>query len=85
MATTTLNILQRLGGPIMTTLVTTLLESHFNHSVRFAGTPFVLGFGLLSAVQFILIVAAWRLPLWIDRQPEQDQEAELETFEALTD
>jgi EmrB/QacA subfamily drug resistance transporter len=85
MATTTLNILQRLGGPIMTTLVTTLLESHFNHSVRFAGTPSVLGFVLLSAVQFILIVAAWRLPLWIDRQPEQDQEAELEAFEALTD
>jgi EmrB/QacA subfamily drug resistance transporter len=85
MATTTLNILQRLGGPIMTTLVAMLIESHFNHSARFASRPFVLAFGLLSAVQFSLIVAAWRLPMWIDHQPAQDREAELEAFEALTD
>ena len=69
----------------MTTLVTMLLESHFNHSARFTATPFMLAFVLLSTVQFSLIVAAWRLPMWIDRQPPQDQEAELETFEALTD
>jgi hypothetical protein len=85
MATTTLNIVQRLGGPILTTLVTMLLESHFNHSSRFAAKPFMLAFVLLSAVQFSLIVAAWRLPMWIAHQPLQDQEAELEAFEALTD
>jgi EmrB/QacA subfamily drug resistance transporter len=85
MATTTLNIVQRLGGPILTTLVTMLLESHFNHSPRFAAKPFMLAFVLLSAVQFSLVVAAWRLPMWIAHQPLQDQEAELEAFEALTD
>jgi EmrB/QacA subfamily drug resistance transporter len=85
MATTTLNIVQRLGGPILTTLVTMVLESHFNHSPRFAAKPFMLAFVLLSAVQFSLIVAAWRLPMWIAHQPLQDQEAELEAFEALTD
>jgi EmrB/QacA subfamily drug resistance transporter len=85
MATTTLNIVQRLGGPILTTLVTVVLESHFNHSPRFAAKPFMLAFVLLSAVQFSLIVAAWRLPMWIAHQPLQDQEAELEAFEALTD
>jgi MFS family permease len=85
MATTTLNILQRLGGPIMTTLVNMLLESPFNHGSRFATTPFMLAFVLLSTVQFCLIVAAWRLPMRIDGQPSQDQEAEVEAFEALTD
>jgi MFS family permease len=85
MATTTLNILQKLGGPIMTTLVAMLIESHLNHSARFASTPFALAFVLLSVVQFGLIIAAWRLPGWIGNQPIQDWEAEMESFEALID
>jgi hypothetical protein len=85
MATTTLNILQGLGGPIMTTLVTMMVESSLNARLHLTNGPFTLAFVLLSIVHLSLIAAAWRLPMWIGHHRDQHKEAQIQVFEALTD
>jgi EmrB/QacA subfamily drug resistance transporter len=85
MATTTLNILQRLGGPIMTTLVTMMVESSLNAKLHLTNGPFTVAFVLLSIVHLSLIAAAWRLPMWIAHHRVQHKEAQIQAFEALTD
>ena len=44
-----------------------------------------LAFVLLTAVQVCLFFAALRLPIRIDQHRSQDQEAETQAFEGLTD
>jgi EmrB/QacA subfamily drug resistance transporter len=72
-ATTALNIVQRLGGPTMTTLCATFLGwrlglAHSHASFRGA---FTAAFLLLCALHALLFAAALRLPLSIDTAAEQ--------------
>lgn len=80
MATTSLNIVQRLGGPTLTTLCATILEWRLKSEV---GEPVVLNaycwaFLLLCALHALTFVAACRLPLRIggveerQRAPKRD-------------
>jgi EmrB/QacA subfamily drug resistance transporter len=83
MATTSLNIVQRLGGPTMTTLCATFLgwrlsfaHSHVSRSGAFAAT-----FVLLCLLHALLFAAALRLPLSIDQTTEKSPaEAEEESM-----
>ncbi|MEP7455979.1 DHA2 family efflux MFS transporter permease subunit [Phyllobacterium sp. SB3] len=64
MATTAMNIIQRLGGPTLTTLCAVVL------GLRLAATPgvsttsdaFIAAFGLLCALHVLLFLATLRLP-----------------------
>jgi hypothetical protein len=64
MATTSLNIVQRLGGPTLTTLCATFLGWQLAvHSPTNITKAFTLSFALLCSLHALLIVAAMRLPL----------------------
>jgi EmrB/QacA subfamily drug resistance transporter len=64
MATTSLNIVQRLGGPTLTTLCATFLGWQLAvHSPANVTNAFTLSFALLCTLHALLIVAAMRLPL----------------------
>ena len=87
MATTSLNIVQRLGGPTMTTLCATFLAwrlrlapSHVSPSSAFAAA-----FVLLCLLHALLFAASLRLPLSIDKtteiSPEEEASMILETAE----
>jgi len=63
MATASLNIVQRLGGPTLTTLCASLLGWQLAiHSPADVGYPFMISFALLCTFHALLIVAAMRLP-----------------------
>ena len=71
MATTSLNIVQRLGGPTLTTLCATLLGWRLRAEI---GEPaalnaFVWAFLLLCGLQAVTVIAACRLPLRIGDAP----------------
>ena len=71
MATTAVNILQRLGGPTLTTLCATFLGWRLaaaDIQVETRG-PFTEAFLLLCAFHVLLLVAAMRLPLTIGSGP----------------
>lgn len=72
MATTSLNIVQRLGGPTLTTLCATFLGWRLavNHSHAGLASAFTLSFALLCALHALLIVAASRLPLVLEQAGE---------------
>ena len=73
MATTSLNIVQRLGGPTMTTLCATFLGWRLGvaHSQVSLNTAFTATFLFLCALHALLFVAAFRLPLSIDKGAQQ--------------
>lgn len=68
MATSAMNIIQRLGAPVLTTMVASFLGwrlaalQESNQASAFTAT-----FVLLCALHFVLILAALRLPLKIER------------------
>jgi MFS family permease len=72
MATTSLNIVQRLGGPTMTTLCATFLgwSLRSGHSHLSLSSPFVAAFILLCLLHALLFAASLRLPLSIDKTTE---------------
>src|ERR1700723_2046637 len=72
MATTSLNIVQRLGGPTMTTLCATFLgwSLRSGHSHPSLSSPFVAAFILLCLLHALLFAASLRLPLSIDKTTE---------------
>jgi hypothetical protein len=72
MATTSLNIVQRLGGPTMTTLCATFLGWRLGLAHSHASFPgaFTAAFLLLCALHALLFAAALRLPPSIDRAAE---------------
>jgi EmrB/QacA subfamily drug resistance transporter len=72
MATTSLNIVQRLGGPTMTTLCATFLGWSLSsgHSHLSLSSPFVAAFILLCLLHALLFAASLRLPLSIDKAKE---------------
>lgn len=61
MATTSMNIVQRLGGPTLTTVCATLLAWAMGKESQ-AGA-FALVFGVLAAINALVFVATLRLPL----------------------
>lgn len=69
MATTSLNIVQRLGGPTLTTLCASFLAWRLGPEGA-AGpavaTAFGWAFALLCALQGCIALATWRLPLRLD-------------------
>jgi EmrB/QacA subfamily drug resistance transporter len=69
MATTALNIVQRLGGPTLTTICASFLGWRLAaaHAQADIAGAFTLGFGLLCCLHILLVLAALRLPLSIDR------------------
>jgi len=73
MATTSLNIVQRLGGPILTTLCATFLGWRLGIAQSSAGLSgaFTAAFLLLCGLHAFLFAAALRLPLSLDKAPEK--------------
>ena len=67
MATTSLNIVQRLGGPTLTTVCATFLgwRMAFVHSAD-TSSAFTMSFALLCGFHSVLILAARRLPLSLE-------------------
>jgi len=80
MATTSLNIVQRLGGPTLTTFCATFLGWRLGgvHTPVSVSQAFIASFSLLIFFHILLLVAALRLPLVIEHKKEQpsDEEAE---------
>jgi EmrB/QacA subfamily drug resistance transporter len=72
MATTSLNIVQRLGGPTLTTLCATFLGWRLGMSDSYAtlSTAFTETFVLLCGLHALLFAAALRLPLFLDKPTE---------------
>jgi EmrB/QacA subfamily drug resistance transporter len=68
MATTTLNIVQRLGAPILTTVcaffLARMLQTHSGHSGLNA---WALAFLLLAALHALTLLTAIQLPVWADK------------------
>jgi EmrB/QacA subfamily drug resistance transporter len=72
MATTALNIVQRLGGPTLTTLCATFLGWRLaSHPHDAAIGPFTAAFLLLCALHALLLAAAMRLPLALPKTAER--------------
>jgi MFS family permease len=73
MATTSLNIVQRLGGPTLTTLCATFLGWRLGMAQSSASlsSPFTAAFLLLCGLHAFLFAAALRLPLSLDEAIEQ--------------
>jgi EmrB/QacA subfamily drug resistance transporter len=71
-ATTALNIVQRLGGPIATTLLAIFLHAQMKGS---SARAFAATFWLLCGAHALTILAALRLPLSTERKPEMEREA----------
>ena len=68
-ATTALNIVQRLGGPTLTTVCATFLGWRLGlaHSPDALPAVFVAAFALLCSLHAVLFLASLRLPLIIDK------------------
>jgi MFS family permease len=82
MATTALNIVQRLGGPTLTTLCATFLGWRLSSAQLHATAlgPFTAAFLLLCAFHALLFGVAMRLPLSIRGATENVVEGELESI-----
>src|ERR1700730_5643753 len=85
MATTTPNILQRLGGPIMTTAVAIVIEWKGANGARFFHFPFSAAFIFLTAFQGLLVLSALRLPIRIEHGHDASLDVRKEALEAVAD
>ena len=65
MATTSLNIVQRLGGPIMTTLCASILAWRLGSQIsdHAVSSAYAWAFLLLCSIHALTFIAAIRLPL----------------------
>ncbi len=81
-ATTSINIAQRLGGPIATTLLALFLHHKMTTHPGAVPKAFVATFWVLCAIHLAGAAAALRLPL---RAEHPRAAASLETAEAITD
>jgi EmrB/QacA subfamily drug resistance transporter len=88
MATTSLNIVQRLGGPTLTTLCATFLGWRLGMAQSGASlsSAFIAAFLLLCGLHAFLFAAALRLPLSLDKATEQPLAEESPTLlEAMSE
>src|ERR1700722_5178782 len=67
MATTSLNIVQRLGGPTLTTVCATFLAWRMRLSGGASAKAFVAGFALLCVLQALALLSALQLPTRVKR------------------
>jgi MFS family permease len=67
MATTSLNIVQRLGGPTLTTVCATFLAWRMRLSGGASAKAFVAGFVLLCGLQVLTLLSALQLPTRVER------------------
>jgi EmrB/QacA subfamily drug resistance transporter len=67
MATTSLNIVQRLGGPTLTTVCATFLAWRMRLSGGASAKAFVAGFVLLCGLQVLALLSALQLPKRVER------------------
>jgi MFS family permease len=74
MATTSLNIVQRLGGPTLTTLCASFLGWRLGiaHSTANLSSAFTAAFVLLCGLHALLFASALRLPLFLGKTKEQE-------------
>jgi EmrB/QacA subfamily drug resistance transporter len=81
MATTSLNIVQRLGGPTFTTLCATVLGWRLTSQAAEPGAPnaYVWAFLLLCGLHMLTFVAACRLPLALSRNVTTGAATSVET------
>jgi MFS family permease len=79
MATTSLNIVQRLGGPTLTTLCATFLGWRLGmaHQATGISRAFTATFMLLSLTHILLLVAALRLPFFIEKTKQSPSDEEV--------
>src|SRR5260221_9405104 len=79
MATTSLNIVQRLGGPTLTTLCATFLGWRLGMAQQATGISraFTATFILLSLIHILLLVAALRLPSFIEKTKQSPSNEEV--------
>jgi MFS family permease len=68
-ATTAINIVQRLGGPMAVTVLTVFLHARLGAAAPAVAGPFRATFLLLCAVHFAVLLAAFRLPVRLVAQP----------------
>ena len=87
MATTALNIVQRLGGPTLTTLCAAFLGWRLTpaHIHDAAIGPFTAAFLLLCVLHALLVAAAMRLPLSIDGAAKRPVDPPANRFETISD
>jgi EmrB/QacA subfamily drug resistance transporter len=88
MATTSLNIVQRLGGPILTTLCATFLGWRLGlaQSSASLASAFTAAFLLLCGLHAFLFAAALRLPLSLNKETEQPlAEASTDLLEMMSE
>jgi EmrB/QacA subfamily drug resistance transporter len=71
MATTTLNIVQRLGGPTLTTVCATFLAWRMRLSGGASEKAFVAAFGLLCGLQVLTLLSALQLPMRVARSADE--------------
>jgi len=83
-ATTSLNIVQRLGGPTLTTLCATFLAWRMNalHGSADLSGAFVAAFGLLSVFHALQLISAVRLPGSVDEAAVDRVVAAPEAYES---
>jgi EmrB/QacA subfamily drug resistance transporter len=84
MATTSLNIVQRLGGPTLTTVCATFLgwRMAFVHSAD-TSSAFTTSFALLCGFHLVLILAARRLPLSLESVDRPSLTTDAACFESI--
>jgi MFS family permease len=70
MATTSLNIVQRLGGPTLTTVCATFLAWRMRLSGGASAKAFVAGFALLCGLQVLALLSALQLPMRVARSAD---------------
>jgi hypothetical protein len=87
MATTALNIMQRLGGPTLTTLCATFLGWRLAaaHTHESAFGPFTAAFLLLCVLHALLFVAAMRLPLSLPKSAERRVHESADVLEIISE
>jgi EmrB/QacA subfamily drug resistance transporter len=87
MATTSLNIVQRLGGPTFTTLCATFLgwRLELAHSLVSLSSAFAAAFFLLCVLHAFLFAASLRLPLSIDKMTELSSPEEASMILEMTE
>ena len=84
MATTSLNIVQRLGGPTLTTVCATFLgwRMAFVHSAD-TSSAFTTSFALLCGFHSVLILAGRRLPLSLESVERPSLTTDAACFESI--
>jgi MFS family permease len=84
-ASTTLSIVQRLGGPVGITLLAIVLHLNLPPMEHAAAPAFAITFAILCATHLSTVAAAWRLPMRTPHRSESTRAAALAQAESLAE